>query len=260
LNSKSGFSSVQFGLPTDKIVPADYDGDGRTDIAVWRENPSNPDRANFYILQSSTGTVRTEQFGRTGDSPIAVADYDGDGKADPAVYRAGTNGGQSFFFYKPSRQPNINFVSAAWGIGEDKPVVADYDGDGKADVAVFRSSNGIWYIARTGGGFSFIQFGSTTDKPVVGDYDGDGKADQAVYRPENGTWYILQSNRGFTAAQFGIATDLPVPADYDGDGKTDIAVYRPAGGNWYISRSNLGFSSIQFGTAGDKPAPNAFVP
>jgi hypothetical protein len=260
LNSNTGFSSVQFGLSTDKSVPADYDGDGKTDIAVWRENPNNPDRANFYILNSRDGALRTEQFGRTGDSPMTVGDWDGDGKADPAVYRAGTNGGQSFFFYKPSTRPTVDFVSVAWGIAGDKPVAADYDGDGKADIAVYRPSNGVWYIARSGGGFSFVQFGAAADKPVVGDYDGDGKSDQAVYRPDNGTWYINRSVQGFTAAQFGIATDLLVAADYDGDGKTDIAVYRPAGGNWYISRSSLGFSSVQFGASNDKPTPNAFVP
>jgi uncharacterized delta-60 repeat protein len=260
LNSTAGFSSASFGTSTDKIMPADYDGDAKTDLAVWRENPSNPDRANFYILQSSNGSIRTVQFGRTGDVPLAGADFDGDGKADPAVYRAGTNGGQSFFFYKPSTRPTVDFVSAGWGIGEDKPVVADYDGDGKADVAVYRPSNGVWYIARSGGGFSFVQFGNSTDKPVVGDYDGDGKADQAVYRPSEGTWYINQSTKGFTAAQFGISTDLPTPADYDGDGKTDIAVYRPAEGNWYLLQSTLGFSSVRFGLSGDKPTPNAFVP
>jgi len=189
-----------------------YDGDGRTDIAVWRENPANPDRAGFYILNSSTGTLREEQFGRTGDSPLAVGDWDGDGRADPSVYRAGTaGGGQSFFFYKPSTRPTVDFVSAAWGIGEDKPVIADYDGDGRVDVAVFRPSNGIWYIAKSGGGFSFVQFGSGEDKPVVGDYDGDGKTDIAVFRPENGTLYQQRSTFGFGAAQFGAAGDKPTP-------------------------------------------------
>jgi CSLREA domain-containing protein len=259
-NSLTGFKAVQFGLPTDRIVPADYDGDGKTDIAVWRENPANPDRAAFYILNSRDGTLREEQFGRTGDSPIAVGDWDGDGKADPAVYRAGTGNGQSFFFYKPSTRPNVDFVSASWGVGEDKPVIADYDGDGRVDVGVFRPSNGIWYIAKSGGGFSFVQFGSGEDKAVPADYDGDGKTDIAVYRPSNGTWYILQSNRGFTSAQFGIATDLPAAADYDGDGKTDIAVFRPENGTLYQQRTTLGFGAAQFGAAGDKPTPNAFVP
>jgi len=260
LNSKTGFSAVQFGNSTDKIAAADYDGDGKTDIAVWRENPLNPDRANFYILNSSDGSVRTEQFGRTGDSPLAVGDWDDDGKADIAVYRAGADGGQNSFFYRPSSRPAVDFVGAEWGVGEDKPVVADYDGDGKADAAIYRPSSGIWYIMQSSKGFSAIQFGISTDKPVAADYDGDGKADQAVYRPSSGTWYINQSSRGFAAARFGLPSDIPAPADYDGDGKTDIAVYRPESGVLYQQMSILGFGAVQFGTNGDKSVPNAFVP
>jgi hypothetical protein len=260
LNSTTGFNSVQFGIATDKIVPADYDGDGKTDIAVWRVNPSNPNLANFYILNSSNNSVRVEQLGSSGDLPMATADWDGDGRSDPAVYRDGANGGQSYFFYRPSSQPAVNFVSVPWGIGGDKPVVGDYDGDAKADAAVFRPSNGIWYILRSRDGFSAIQFGASTDKPVVGDYDGDGRADVAVYRPSEGNWYQLRSTEGFYAVQFGNSTDLLVPADYDGDGKTDVAVFRPDGGNWYQLRSTLGFGAVQFGANGDRPIPNAFIP
>lgn len=260
LNSTTGFNSVQFGVATDKIVPADYDGDGKTDIAVWRVNPSNPNLANFYILNSSNNSVRVEQLGSSGDLPMATADWDGDGRSDPAVYRDGANGGQSYFFYRPSSQPAVNFVSVPWGIGGDKPVVGDYDGDAKADAAVFRPSNGIWYILRSRDGFSAIQFGASTDKPVVGDYDGDGRADVAVYRPSEGNWYQLRSTEGFYAVQFGNSTDLLVPADYDGDGKTDVAVFRPDGGNWYQLRSTLGFGAVQFGANGDRPIPNAFIP
>jgi CSLREA domain-containing protein len=260
LDSTTGFNSVQFGLSTDKLAPADYDGDGKTDIAVWREDPINPDRASFYILNSSNNTVRVQQFGRTGDSVLAVADWDGDGKADISVYRAGTNNGQSYFFYRPSSKPTVDFISVPWGSDGDKPVVADYDGDGRADAAVYRPSNGVWYLMQSTKGFAAVQFGNATDKPVVGDYDGDGRADIAVYRPAEGNWYQLRSTLGFNAVQFGNATDLPTPADFDGDGKTDVAVFRPAGGNWYQLRSTLGFNAVQFGANGDRPIPNAFVP
>jgi hypothetical protein len=133
-----------------------------------------------------------------------------------------------------------------WGSPGDKPVVADYDGDGKTDPAVFRPATGEWFVQRRDG-FYAIQFGAAEDKPVVGDYDGDGKADQAVFRPSNGVWYLWNSRDGFTAAQFGVSTDLPAPADYDGDGKTDMTVYR--NGGWFILNSSnriLGFGIRRF--------------
>ena len=257
LNSSSGFTATQFGLATDKLAPADYDGDNITDVAVWRE--TTPTHAYFYILESKTNTFRFEQFGTTGDVPVS-ADFDGDGKADLAVYRNGASAGaQSFFFYRPSGTAGADFSTIYWGAAGNKPVVSDYDGDGKADAAVYDPSTGIWYVLRSSDNQLYaIQFGASADKPVPADYDGDGKADVAVFRPENGTWYLMRSRDGFTAAQFGISTDKPVPADYDGDGRADIAVFRE--GTWYLNRSTLGFTGMSFGAATDKAVPNAFVP
>ncbi len=259
LNSQSGFAGVGFGTSNDKIVPADYNGNGRTDIAVWRENPEDSGKADYYILNGFDSTFQQIQFGATGDIPLS-ADFDGDGKADLAVYRKGVNNTQSHFFYRPSSLPGTDFVSFSFGLGDDKPVVADYDGDGRTDLAVFRPSNGVWYIQKSTEGFFAVQFGAEEDKPVTGDFDADGRADQAVFRPSNGVWYLLQSASGFGAAQFGIAEDKPTAADYDGDGKTDIAVYRPSNGVWYVLQSANGFTGVGFGITTDKPIENAFVP
>ncbi len=130
----------------------------------------------------------------------------------------------------------------------------DFDGDGKADLSVFRPGAATWYISNSSNGTtSGQQFGLSTDKLTPADYDGDGKADLAVFR--NGAWYILQSSNGsLRSDQWGVSGDVAVPADYDGDGKADLAVWRSSNGSWYIYRSSDAvIRSDQFGIGGDKP-------
>ena len=155
---------------------------------------------------------------------------------------------------------DINNVNFAINTATTTRAPFDFDGDGRTDVAVFRPSNGNWYLNRSAAGFSAVQFGAAEDLIAPADYDGDGKTDIGVFRPSNGTWYRINSqNNTFAGVQFGQAGDKPLPADYDGDGKADVNVFRPSNGTWYRLNSNGNqFVANPFGQSGDVPVIGDF--
>jgi hypothetical protein len=132
---------------------------------------------------------------------------------------------------------------------------ADFDGDGKSDLSVFRPSDGNWYYQGSTQGFVGLHFGESTDIPTPGDFDHDGTTDISVFRPSNGFWYRINSSDGTVFfVNFGLSGDIPQAGDYDGDGKDEPAVFRPSNGTWYWLRSsNNQYAGMQFGQNGDKP-------
>lgn len=241
----SAQTTFTWGLSTDRPVPGDYDGDGKTDFSVFR-----PSTGEWYVVNSSDGSWSVWQWGLSTDI-TAPADYDGDGKTDRAVWRPSTA------VWYVIRSSDGTWMTPTFGLSSDLPAPADYDGDGKADIGVWRNSNTTFYSLNSAdNAFQTIPFSQSSTEPVSGDYDGDGKADYAV--KSGNSWVIKKSSNGQTDnIAWEQAGDKPVQNDYDGDGKVDIATWRDSNGNWYIRQSGSGNSlrQVQWGLSGDTPVP-----
>ena len=245
-------SAVQFGIATDRLVAADYDGDRRADIAVFRNGI-------WYILNSSNNVFRSLQWGQAGDVAVP-GDYDGDNQADVAVFRPSTA------TWYVLRSLDGGFFAQQFGARSDRPVPADYDGDGKFDFALYRAgatagSPSIWFErASSNNRLITFQFGVGEDVPVPADYDGDGRAGFALFRPSSATWFrSTDPSRNFDYQPWGLADDALAPGDYDGDGKIDVAVFR--NGVWYILQTSNGTLRTQvWGVASDLPVASPFKP
>lgn len=280
------------GIPVPRNKVADFDGDLKTDISVFRpatgewfvagtrgpsynvyqfgtaeDLPANgdydgdgltdlavfrPSNSTWYWRGKNTFNVR--QYGEAGDIP-APADYNGDRRTDIAVFRPSTG-----VWYIALSDSLNTFVQTPFGQNGDRPAVGDYDGDGRADLAVWRPLDGTWHVSGSTAGYTVVEWGVSGDIRAQGDYDGDGKTDRAVFRPSAGTWHLLRSTDGIFTQQFGVNGDVPVTGDYDGDGRYDVSVFRPSDGTWYMSQSIGGYIVRPFGVADDKPIPREYLP
>ena len=206
-----GITRLYFGTPQDLPVPADYTGNGTTDIGIYRGS------SGLWAIRN----VTRDYFGGPTGRPVP-GDYNGDGSSDIAIFQEG------------SGLWAVRSVTRTYfGATGDFPVPGDYNGDGMFDIGVLRRRIGSdqWIVKD----LSRFYFGDGMGIAVAGDYDGDGTWEAARYAPLTydsplGRWVV----RGMSDIIYGLATDLPVPADYAGDGSVRPAIFREDSGLWAV--------------------------
>ena len=240
--------------PTD--APFDFDGDGKSDIGVFR-----PSTGTWWFNRSSEG-VTAVQFGDDGDYPIGE-DFDGDGRDDISVWRPGPPDEAAIYILQSS---DSTVRAELFGqTGDDPVLMGDWDGDGKADPAVYRDNDfdgrgRIYYRAsqnNPSGALFSRAFGIPGDRAIKGDFDGNGRLDPAVYRPSNRRFWVLSDR--LRVLIMGEPSDFFFASDISGNAASDIVAYRPSTSTFYNFNLNSGsYSIVQWGIPGDIPIPADF--
>ena len=215
-----GVTRVYFGTTNDTPVPGDYNGDGTTDIGIFRSS------LGLWAIRG----VTLAWFGQSGDSP-QPGDYNGNGTCDIGLFRPSSG---LWVIQGVTRD--------YFGAQEDIPVPGFYDRTTNLkNIGIFRPSTGLWAIK----GVTRSYFGSSSDITAPGDYNVDGRWEMGIFRPTCGLWAI----RGVTRAYFGAVSDQPVTGDYNGDSMDDIGIFRETSGLWAVR----GTTRAYYGSSGDIP-------
>jgi serine-aspartate repeat-containing protein C/D/E len=254
-----------FGSPDGIPVTGDFDGDGKTEVGIYR-------RGEWFIDVNGNGIWDEgdlwAKLGTEADLPV-TGDWDGDGKTDigihgpewpsdpravmlepglpdraneslqgakqnvpPPLDEAQPEKRQLQFTALGRRREDVIDHTFYYGTSGDIPVAGDWNGDGVWCIGVF--NNGVWILDENGDGRgdATVTFGQAGDIPIVGDWTGDGVDKLGVYR--QGTWILdTNNNRRIDEAdrteRLGGSSDKPVVGDWNGDGTDEIGLYRRGG-------------------------------
>jgi hypothetical protein len=250
--------TLSFGQAGDLPVTGDWDGDGRTDIGVFRNGTfllallktifTHPCFTCPLVPITTVEPLPSFNFGQAGDLPVA-GDWNGDGVDDVGVFRVGQFSLRQPITIKPclACPPIIITINPNFGEVTDLPVVGDWNGDRTDTVGVFRGGpNGDWFLRNSNTtGVTDIhvqQFGSLAGVLyVVGDWDGDGA--DTVGLLFNGSFFLRNTNTDgpdsdLIFSSFAQAGDLPVAGDWNGaNTPPNSGVNNPSDGSSHVGQT-----------------------
>ena len=212
------------GSCNDRPVTGDWNGDGVTDLGVFRATSS----VGVFYQRTSAGT-RSLTWGAGADRPV-VGDYDGDRVAQVGVRRRAA--GSWVLRARSGAAASVTGV----GYSTDQPVTGDWDGNSRADLGVYRPSSHTFYLRSDRGAYTAVRWGASGDQPVVGDWNGDGATDLGVFNPASRVWTLrVPSGHAFvpTRVTWASVGDIPVVGDWNGDGTSDLGLWRPSTAHFY---------------------------
>ncbi|MBC7778275.1 MAG: FG-GAP repeat protein [Phycisphaerae bacterium] len=246
----------KFCFGSELPLKGDFNGDGKDDIVTFTRGAS----ADVFVAFSDgtkfngTGVKWHDMFCVGSEIPL-VGDFNGDGKDDIATF---TRGAAADVFVALSDGTKFNGTGAKWHnsfcVGTEIPLVGDFNGDGKDDIATFtRGAAADVFVALSDG----TKFNGTgvkwhdlfcvgSETPLVGDFNGDGKDDIATFT--RGTtadvFVALSDGTKFNGTgvkwhnSFCVGTEIPAVGDFNGDGKDDIATFtRGTTGDVFVALS-----------------------
>jgi len=186
------------------------------------------------------------------DVPLA-ANMLGGPRAELVVFRRGERKG-IFLVRRTGQDPKRMRL----GRGTDLPLLGDWDGNGKANLGVYRPSTAT-FLLRAKRGTASITLGSGHEQPVAGDWDGDGLAEVGLRDPATGTWTLRAADGSTATLALGDADDLAVTGDWDGDGRTDIGVFDVDTATFTLRRLDgegiVWTAEVAYGEPGQLPVP-----
>ncbi len=244
-SSSQGHPAPQLLGPVDSLTPVigDWNQDGRDETGVYHPYCGS---GRFVVDSNDNGSPDpgdgSTLYGPSSVTPVA-GDWNGDGRHQIGFFGTKDNTGEFILDSNDNGTCDPEDRKCDYGLASDRPIVGDWNGDGRDEVGNFRAAGdaGQFILDSNGNGVwdptdRVLLYGYSTDMPIIGDWNGDGRDDVGNFRMAGDSGqFILDSNGNGVwdptdrVFSYGLPSDAPIIGDWDGDGRDEIGNFRIIG-------------------------------